>query len=147
MLKVFKNHYLNKVNELYDYVNEHIDDAKKIRGFLEYHKEMLLGMDQNIIKTTGPLDAIFFFYERDYNATLTKLEDERLDEKQKVAYQQVAFADKQLMASLSDDGYSVKPYYNELSINMSLLEKLNNKLDAEDQKDLEALYNGKRVLK
>ena len=147
MLKIFKNHYLNKVNELYDYISEHIDDAKKIRGFLEYHKEMLLGMDQNIIKTTGPLDAIFFFYEKDYNNTIDKLNDPRLDDKQREAYQQVVFADKQLMASLSDNGYSVKQYYNELYINMSLLEKLNNKLDEEDRKDLDELYNGKRVLK
>ena len=51
------------------------------------------------------------------------------------------------MASLSDNGYSVKQYYNELYINMSLLEKLNNKLDEEDRKDLDELYNGKRVLK
>ena len=147
MLKVFRNYYLNKVNELYDYVSEHIIDAKKIRGFLEYHKEMLLGMDQNIIKTTGPLDAIFFFYEKDYNNAIEKLNDDTLDDKQKVAYQQVAFADSQLMASLSDNGYSVKQYYNELYINMSLLEKLNNKLDVEDRKDLDELYNGKRVLK
>ena len=108
---------------------------------------MLLGMDQNIIKTTGPLDAIFFFYEKDYNNTIDKLNDPRLDDKQREAYQQVVFADKQLMASLSDNGYSVKQYYNELYINMSLLEKLNNKLDEEDRKDLDELYNGKRVLK
>lgn len=147
MLNILKKYYLGKVNELYKYVSEHIDDAIMLRNFIDYHKDMLAGMDKNIVNTTGPLDAIFFFYQKDYKRTLEFLKNPKLTELQVKQYEEVAFADKSLMDELSEDGVNVNPYYNELVYNMMLLEKFNNKLDFNTRMNLDELYTSKRVLK
>ena len=147
MASLFRSYYRKKVNDLYDYVNSHKEDAIKIKGLLEYHQDMLSGMDQVVIKVSGELDAIFLFYVKDRRDALEKLKDSTLSPEQLHKYEEVVMADGLLLSSLSTDGINVSPFYNELYYNMKLLEKFNNKLPVEDRRDLEELYSNKRVLK
>ena len=62
MANLFRSYYLKKVNDLYDFLESHKEDTIKIKGILDYHQDMLNGMDQMVIKISGPLDAIFLFY-------------------------------------------------------------------------------------
>jgi hypothetical protein len=141
MLDIFRKYYKAKVNKLYALLLEHKEDVILIRNFIKYHEDMLSGMDQGIIKSTGPLDAIFCFYNRDMNRTLKILEREDLTDKSRKEYEDLAFADYMVIKELSNDLKEVKPLYNMLYVNMTLLEKLNNKLPLEDRVDLNTLYN------
>ena len=82
MASLFRSYYRKKVNDLYDYVNSHKEDAIKIKGLLEYHQDMLSGMDQVVIKVSGELDAIFLFYVKDRRDALEKLKDSTLSPEQ-----------------------------------------------------------------
>jgi hypothetical protein len=75
------------------------------------------------------------------NRTLKILEKEDLSDKSRKEYEDLAFADYMVIKELSNDLKEVKPLYNMLYVNMTLLEKLNNKLPLEDRVDLNALYN------
>ena len=144
MLKIFRKQYISKVNELYKYIEDNLDDAIMIRNFIAYHEDMLCGMDSNIIKTTGQLDAIFHFYQRDLARTINLLENENLAPKERTELERLLYSDGFLISELSLDGQMVNPKYTEIYINMQLLEKLNNKLPEEDRVDLDALYREKK---
>jgi hypothetical protein len=140
MLNIFRKHYKEKVNELYKRIEANKEDAIIIRNFIEYHSDMLLGMDTNIIRTTGPLDAILCFYQRDLTRTLQYLRRTDLTDKLREEYENLVSADEMVIAELTLDGTQVKPEYNALYVDMALLEKLNNKLPEEDRVDVKSLY-------
>ena len=140
MLNIFRRHYKEKVKELYERIKENKEDAIIIRNFIEYHSDMLAGMDSNIIKTTGPLDAILCFYQRDLSRTVQMLKKPHLSDELRSEYENLASADKMVIEELTIDGIQVKPLYNSLYIDMALLDKLNNKLPEEDRVDVKSLY-------
>ena len=142
---LFRKKYIEKANSIYRYLMEHKEDVRLINGFLEYHKDMLVNLDPIIIKTTGPLDAIFYFYRKDYLAATEMLKREKLSPEDTNKFLELQEADLMVLNELSINGTDVNPYYNELYFNMALLNKINKKLPEEDKLDLKSLYEPEDV--
>lgn len=149
MLSIARKYYKNKADKIYARLLNYSKEVVTIKNFLKYHEDMLSGLDQAIIRTTGPLDAIFCFYKRDLYRTLNILEKQQLSDSSKKKFEDLALADYMVIAELSTDLQQVKPLLNSLYIDMALLDKLNDKLPVEDKVDLNALYEEgtKKVLK
>ena len=149
MATLLRRYYKDKVNSLFERLMEHKKDVMLIKGFLDYHHDMLCNLDSAIIKTTGPLDAIFYFYQKDYEAATSNLKKDNLSPQERNAYLELQESDLMIIKELSINGEDVNPYFNELYIDMALLERLNRKLPVSDRVNLDLLYQEgpKKVLK
>ena len=149
MATLFRKYYKDKVNMLYERLMENKKDVILIKRFLDYHHDMLFNVDPAIIKTTGPLDAIFLFYKKDYEEISYILEKGRISPAEINKYLKLQESYLMVIKELSINVEEINPYLNELYIDMALLERLNRKLPAADRVDLDSLYKEgpKKVLK